>query len=191
MGSFATNQELADFLQIDVGKLRAGTAALMLRMATAAIQGATGQKIEQVIDDEIVLEGNWTAELELPQRPVTAITAIQVEGEAALAIGDFKFTREGKITRLDGGDWGGDGAHVTVTYTHGYEQIPDVIRGVCWAAAARAYANPTGAVREDIGEGYVVRHAEGQGAAVWITEAEAEQLSDFGAESTGTIRVRS
>jgi hypothetical protein len=157
----ATAADLAAVLQLPVEELNAATAALLLESATAVVQAAAGgQRIVQVVNDEVVLdldEHDTSRYLDLPQRPVTAVSSVQM--------GDTTVTdwvaqlRRGRLWRSNG--WRSatllqhDGAPstVTVVYTHGYppgDQRLQLARGAVLGLAAGAYAAPAGAKQERI-----------------------------------------
>lgn len=148
--AFATEAELETYLGASV---TTDQATLLLNIATGLIQNETGQTLSAVAGDEIELRGNWTDRLWLPQRPVTAVSAITVDGIAAPA-GDYTWTPDGCVTIdcesqiINAGNrrgyWGGPGIIVAVTYSHGFTVIPDDIKGVCLALAARIQSAPNG-----------------------------------------------
>jgi hypothetical protein len=85
------------------------------------------------------------------------------------------------------GGWGGPKATVVVTYSHGYEVIPDDIKGVCLSAAARAFTspglvNPAGVESETI-DGYAVTYrsnmANGSTAGVTLAEDESRIVKRY------------
>ena len=149
----ATPEDLAALLQQD---LDASTAALCLEAATALVQAAAGQRILQVEDDEVVLLGGTSNYLELPERPVAAVASVSLDGtavSAGTASGTWRLS--GTTLYRDTG-WYSElyvPAAVTVTYTHGYptgHQALQLARHATLSLARAAYANPSGAAREQI-----------------------------------------
>lgn len=120
---------------------------LVLDLASGAIRSWTRQSFDYVEDDTISVSGNWDTILVLPERPVAAITSISVDAEEL----------DTDSWRLDGdvlyrtARWGGPKVTVEVVYTHGYEILPDDIRGFCLRLAARWLTNPQGLRTESIG----------------------------------------
>lgn len=99
-------------------------------------------------------DGPW---LELPQRPVTAVSSVQVNGQD---VAEWKQVGD-RLYRPYGWAWPsvdvipplapfGVLSTVTVTYDAGYATVPPVIAMVCINAAMRAFDNPTGVLRESI-----------------------------------------
>jgi hypothetical protein len=123
------------------------------------IQTVTGQRIVQVVGDVATIDvdatdcGLW---LYLPQRPVTAVTAVSV-GVTAVVDYVAELSR-GRLWRAYG--WRsatlpryGMPSTVTVTYTHGLvagDQRLQTARQAALALASSAYSNPSGATREQI-----------------------------------------
>lgn len=99
-------------------------------------------------------EGPW---LNIPQRPVTRIASVEVNGQVVdgwSQVGD-------RLYRVYGWRWPsvdtipplaiyGLMSTATVTYDAGYDPIPQVIATVCVNAAMRAFDNPTGDLRESV-----------------------------------------
>jgi hypothetical protein len=152
----ATASDLASFLQQDVDT---ATATLLLEAATSVIQALTGQRIVQVTNDVVTLDVDqcdsslW---LHLPQRPVTAVSAVTI---GALAVTNYTVQlSRGRLWRAYG--WRlatlpiyDAPSTVTVTYTHGYapgDQRLQMARQAALALAGGAYVNPSGASREQI-----------------------------------------
>lgn len=148
-----TPLDLAAALQQD---LDASTANLWIEVATAVVQAATGQRILEVEDDEITLLGDTQSWLDLPQRPVTEVTSVELDGEtvtAGTATGTYR--RFGSRLWRDVG-WAAyacEPSTVVVTYTHGYAagaQELQLARGATIGIAKGGYTNPSGVAREAI-----------------------------------------
>lgn len=153
---FATAADLALLLQSSTTDV--ATAELLIESATAVIQAVTGQRIIEVVDDQVVLdldEYDGGGYLLLPERPVTAVSAVVV---GSTAVTDFSVQlRRSRLHRVAG--WSsastriGSPSTVTVTYTHGYpdgDQRLQLARSAALSLAAGAYVNPSGAIREQI-----------------------------------------
>lgn len=165
--TLASPSDLASFLQEDVDT---ATATLLMETATGIIQATVGQRIVQVIDDVVVLDleacdrSLW---LDLPQRPVTAVSAVMV-GATAVPSGDYAVQlSRGRLWRRTGWklattmSWLAPST-VTVTYTHGYpagDQRLQAARQAALSLASSAYANPSGATREQIDDYQVAYEA--------------------------------
>lgn len=183
MTAFATAEELASYMQID-GIDRA-SADLALNSATGAIQGACRQTFFAVIGDTVTLDG-YTNRLALPQRPVTAVTAVSLTdyygGPAYLAAaGSWRLSGSHLIRNGYGwgsaviNTWGYGGwpALVTVTYNHGYTTVPADVKDVCLKLAADRFLNPQGLESEQVDD-YSYRTHRGTGKA---TTADFDDLA--------------
>jgi hypothetical protein len=116
----------------------------LLDSASAAIRRFTGQTLSEVTSDIVTLEPVNRDTLILPQRPVTAITALTVLG---VAYTNYRFESNGLIhngatpTTSQGVFWS-NGA--TVTYNHGYAETTDEfkdIRTICMEMTDRALSS--------------------------------------------------
>ena len=125
---------------------------MLLELATAAVQAAAGQRLVEVTDDVVELAGKAESVIQLPERPVTSVASVEINGHP---VTDFAL-RGFRLWRPHG--WVGANllnlvtSHVptavTVTYTHGYpdgHQELQFARQATLVAAARLHANPAGA----------------------------------------------
>jgi hypothetical protein len=112
-----------------------------VRMASDMARGYLRLTVTAVADDTVHLPGTLGARLALPELPVTAVTAVSVDG-TALASSGYAWRRSGLLLRRDGAGWGGPDAEVAVTYDHGWETVPGDLAAVVLAAALRLAPNP-------------------------------------------------
>lgn len=140
MANFADIGDVANFLQVAIATAeQQAAAALALTWATAAIKNYTGQEIELKEDQEITLDvPTGRRKLFLPELPVIEVSEVEEDGETLTVTDDYKLGQHGILHRV-GRCWAEGIQIVTVTYTHGREEIPDDIVAVCTRAAARAY----------------------------------------------------
>lgn len=194
MAAFADLEDVATYLAVDESTLDADQVELLLDIASNAIRDeAGGQVIEQVTDDQIELRGVWAPDLWLPQFPVTAVDSIAVDGNE-LAATSYRFSSDGRVTRypgagineapLDGPDgtgpchWGGPDLLVAVTYTHGYEEIPPSVKGICLDLVKRAIRTPdAGAIIQETVASYSVSYS--REAASTLTKGERRRLRAY------------
>lgn len=138
--TFASNEDLADYLHCSVDDLDLGAASVALLAADAAIRAYTGQTLSYVEDDEITLDGPGTNALLLPQLPVVEVTSVEVDGEA-LEEEDYTIDLDAGIVKRDG-SFGSAHQSIGVTYTHGFqpgETALDDLRVVGTTVAGRVY----------------------------------------------------
>jgi hypothetical protein len=182
--TFATATDLATYLEQDSVDTASATQALEL--ATGAVQTYCGWRIlaETVTGLSLAPIGNLVA---LPTAYLTAVASVTEAGVPVSALG-FGWTTSGLLSRFT---FGGLSAvpwrfPVVVTFTHGYAPaaIPQTIKGVTLAAAARVYDNPTGLRSESAGDGQEVKSTGSSQsfAAAWLTDLEQEACRSFRAD---------
>jgi len=140
MGDFCAIADVSDFLQIEISDAdKVASCQRAITEATAAIRNYCRQYIELVEDDEHTFDvrpARWN--LLLPEVPVVEVSSVVEDGETLTADDDYQVDNSGQIWRVSR-RWTAGIQIVVVTYTHGYETIPDDVIGVCTRAASRAY----------------------------------------------------
>lgn len=141
--------DLADRLGVTFTTAQGIRAAALLADASAVVRNYTRQQFTVGTSTD-VLEATADQWLYLPERPVTAIISVGVGG-APLAVGAWQLQNDA-LYRYDGwgsrfygstGGWNQPDT-ITVTYTHGYAEIPDdIVRTVC-KLAETSWVNPQG-----------------------------------------------
>lgn len=150
--SFASPADLAAYLQIPAftpASAEETSAQLALDIASAVVVERTGQDFVAVADDTITLDTHYGEDIRLPQRPVTAVTAVVTRDRGATATTARTLNTDYEV-RGDRLRWVGIGTwpyEVTVTYSHGYAGIPDDVKGATLAVAAEIHSNPEGLSR--------------------------------------------
>lgn len=154
------------------GALDADAAELALRLASAAIRRYTRQAITFMENETVLLMGGERV-LKLPQRPLVVdgahpLAVVEIPDGSGIelpAVEERDFIRQGAelhrgnplyvTTRTMGwpfnrplGIWAD---RVRVTYSHGFEELPDDIVGVCVDLAAATLANPSRLRSEQVG----------------------------------------
>lgn len=131
--------------------ISAAIETMLLELATASVQAAAGQRIVAVTGDTVELLGTSDEWLRLPERPVTGVTAVTIDGDVVTNYA----LRKDSLYRSYGWrgaslEWGsGDlPTVVEVTYDHGYalgSPGAEFARSATLMVAAQMHANPTGA----------------------------------------------
>lgn len=124
---------------------------LAIEEASAVIKNYCNQKIEQVSDDTILLDGTGSTKLFLPELPVVSITSVKVDG--VLLDPTYYALAENGVLWRKYGVWTVGAQNIEVTYTHGYASIPEDIKGVCYRSASRLYQAQLKAKRQDFMSG--------------------------------------
>ncbi|MGA5635076.1 hypothetical protein [Streptomyces lydicamycinicus] len=189
--AFATAAELAAVTQAEVDTTAAD---LALRSASAIIRNWTRQAITRVDDDVATLRVISECDLILPQRPIVSVSRVRVN---SLALQDWvlsgdRLLRTGGWRRLPGTTTYPDPGLVEVTYTHGWDEVPDDVRAVCLDLASMSVTNP-GWLREtsDTIDDYQRRRvfaAESLGSGT-LSAAHREMLAPY-RRRIGTVATR-
>jgi hypothetical protein len=185
LGPLATRADVAALAGTDVSLVAPDRIDRLLEMASAAVRNWTHQSISLVIDDDVIVISDGTAELVLAERPVVEVSFAQVEDREP--VGDLSWDSFGHLRRRDGLPWGQRYDHVAVTYTHGWDPVPDDVAGLVAAKVAlflaATEANPsglskvqTGVISATYGNVAGTEAALGPGA---LTQAEKDALHDY------------
>lgn len=157
----------------------AGQALDPYEYASATVRSYCGRRFDYVQDDEAIIDPRPNRTAQLPESPVTAITSVQaympyggVWGWQSLTYpGGYGWIERGLIwdaaairptinpaiqTGWPEPTWPWLPGSLTVTYTHGFETIPDEITAIVLRLAAQVASNPLFMQSKKVGEdGYV------------------------------------
>ena len=166
----------ADFARVD----------LLLDLVAGMIRSYTGQRFDAVINDVVTVDASSSARLYLPELPVTGVVSVDIDGSALVAVDDYSWTADGVLTRTGcawWGSWWTCAPKVTVTYSHGYVEVPADIRAVCFAAVRRLWDQSvlSGVASESIGT-YSVSYSQttnGQGSGLFFGDVERYVLDRY------------
>jgi hypothetical protein len=142
MAAFATSSDLATRLKRSFSSAESDQADLLLAGATAEIRSLTGQWISEVADDVYTTDAPLSRVLWLPERPVTSVLSVTLDGEA---VTDFR-RRGSRLIRTD--PWATcEGVELVAVYSHGYsdeDERFDLARSSCMAMAGPYMSNAKG-----------------------------------------------
>lgn len=190
MANWFTLAELASRLQQDVDN---STGQLLADQACDAVRDEIGQVVDRVLADTVVLFGDASEVLVLPQIPVTNVSAVQFNTSPTVALtsAQYEWRAIGALrhvgvvaTQFTGAqyyDWP-FGVPVQVTYDHGYATVPNTIKAVALEAAAAAYLNPNMVATEALGGtlGYTATYPIGSPVGlVALTEEQKRRLDPY------------
>jgi len=165
IATLASVAELETFL--DRTLMDTDPAELALEIASSAVADYLNQTLMLVEDDEAIIDGNGTELLMLPQVPVTEITKIEIDG-TEIDSDYYSYNAKGMV-KLKGKKFPKSLANVTVTYSHGYTNIPYAIRGVVLSIAARILDTNPAVKQESIG-GYSVSYSNSSAGLLAIEQ---------------------
>lgn len=111
----------------------------LLSAGSRAFRRETRQHISRVVDDTVTLDPEGSTVLLLPELPVTAVTSLTINGVAVDVAG--LWSEKGIIRRSAA--FPRTFRSVQVTYTHGYDPIPeDVAEAVVDYVITRGLSTP-------------------------------------------------
>lgn len=155
MPALATTTDLANYLQRS--DVPAGTATLALDGASQLVRTYCGWQLDQVTET-LHAFGAGTQVLSLPTLHLTAVAEVRLAGEvlvqatvdegAPFAAAEYVWTVAGQLVRPASWD---RFAAVEADVTHGYSPVPDDVRVVVLAVAARLVSNPDNLRQEVVG----------------------------------------
>lgn len=169
MADLATVDDLAAFVQSTLDPADPSP-ALYLSIASGMVRDYLQQDITQTVDDVVYCDPISGAYVELEQLPVASVSLLETttDGLTWTAADPATYTvsrRLGMIAAKPGCgvQWPSDPESWRVTYTHGYETVPDTIKAVCLGVAARGFSSPVGVDMERIGQRQVKYALESAG----------------------------
>jgi hypothetical protein len=203
---FATNAEFAARLGLTLTTDEQNRADTLLALASGIIQQEMKQTIEQVVDDTLTMRSVYGERIRLPQRPVTAVSEVTLtpEGGTPTTIGaDTYYLDCDEIVRASfpvkyqqffsdwTRGWLGPLWQIAITYTHGYETIPEVVKAVCMEMVVRVWVNPGSVARETVGNtSTVYDNMRFSPTGLLLTDSERTQLNKALRRTSGTITLR-
>jgi hypothetical protein len=160
MAMYATVSELASFLKQD---LDTSTATLALTIASDLFADRANTRFESNSATYSVasIDGTANYRIYLPHTPVTAVSAVRVNG---VAITDY--TRIGNVLyRLIGFgfQWAFPPDLIEVDYTYGETVVPDKVKGAVLETAGAIYSSPDITVVSEQIDDYSVKTAANAG----------------------------
>jgi hypothetical protein len=158
MGAYATAADLTSRISLDGGTAPAdGVQETLLADAAAAIDAYCRHDFLKHSGASVTVVGNGLDEILLPVRPLLAISAASIDGEA-LDAGDLA-ALSFKSYGLVAGVYFPKGADVTFVCDWGYNAPPEAVRRACVTLASRNYRHR--AMREKVAEGMRSQSVDG------------------------------
>lgn len=164
MVQYATATELAGYLQEDVDTY---TATQVLTLASGQFSQAACTWFAATSATYVTMGTRCTA-IALPFRPVTAVTAVRINGVSVTGFTLVKNT----VYRVTG--FGTSCVippdEIEIDLTHGYTSVPDDVKAAVLETAAAAYSVPVAAVVGESIDDYQVRYSA-SGGGVQLTQS--------------------
>lgn len=207
LSNFATTDDVAALLQRDLTAQELVWSNRLLTQASDVVRRYTRQTLNFVAGDTVTLPGNWDNILTLPQRPITAVNSVLINGSAPTSysvwktLDDVLYISTGAYQpdfgvllwggnalwgpagsnsgpQATGATWQGPAANITINYDHGYTSIPGDIVNVTAGLVAMAVASPVGVEQEKVG-GYQVKYSRSETGAMRLTDSDKEALNFY------------
>lgn len=155
--ALASVPDLAAYLQ-DTLDPEDASALLQLRLASGKVRDFTHQRIDYVEGDTVILTPSERGRAFLPELPIVgAPTAVEVSTDGGTTWAPLaSWTLDYETGELaDASTWPYRATTAPsswrVTYSHGFQEIPDAIQGVVLELAASALNTPAGIELERVG----------------------------------------
>jgi hypothetical protein len=176
IGPFATATEFCEFTGIpipsDLSRLQS-----QLLMASSVMRSYCDQTLSFVTGDQITVYPTASTFLSLPERPVTEVDGVLVDGAPFTAYYIVpRGLRSGSVAS-PGSAWT---RGATVTYSHGYAETDpqfSVLRTICIESAARAFTMNERSASEAMGS--TLMESAGYSPEVFLTQGEKQTLREF------------
>lgn len=157
----------------------AAYASTLLDKATSLIQGETRQTLTAVSGDV------WTGlavprdgSVRLPQRPVTNVSSVTLDG-TFLPSSQYAVDGGTGILHYWGGSYSSHPVQMTVTYDHGYTEIPGDLSAICAEMVWGQINNPQGLRQFALGDYSGTFAGNDAGVGMTLTPDQLRQLRRY------------
>lgn len=174
MAAFATHSDLATRLGIVLSGAEQTRATALLGLASDVIRRAARQDIDQ--NTSTITVRGAAGRVLLPQRPVISVDTVTLDGTTQ------DFTLDGDYLA---GYWSGQ--DLEITYTHGFDPVPDAIKAICLEAVTRVWVNPGNAAQEAYGS---ERVSHGASSGLLLTDEERRAVRDVVRRGSQAVDIR-
>lgn len=153
----ATPADLGTYLQGDPIEDTDATALLMLRQASAKVRDFTHQFLSRVDDEQIIRTPSERGRVFLPEFPILSVSAVESSTDGGTTWAPImSWTLDFETGELvDTSRWPHHATRAPsswrITYSHGYDYIPDGVQAVVLDVAARTMETPIGVELERVG----------------------------------------
>lgn len=173
----AEPEDLAEVLGVPADNVRLVAA---IRKASSRFRGQVRWPVSEVKDVTVTLDGNGRRSLRLPVREVTACAVILrgaggASGTPLVDGVDFEWSTDGILDRL-GGLWPDRRRAVIVTYTAGFEIVPDDIQEAVLDQAEAMFNGRRGLSSKQVGG---ITESYGSVEAVGVSEQWARAVAAY------------
>jgi hypothetical protein len=198
MAELASIDELEARLRVEFDAAEKDAAKKLIELASGLVQRAARQTIAEVKDDELRMRGSREFAIRLPERPITSIKSVTLDG-TELNADDFYIDgadlvrRRGTVADISDGSrcligWGNPDVEMMVVYTHGWalKDIPAAIKAVVLESVTRVWVNPGAATQERYGS----EAAEYRATGMTLTKDERRTVREAVRVGSGSVPIR-
>lgn len=153
-----------------------------LRAASRRFRGAVGHEVNLVTGDVVTLDGNGRESLLLPVWPTTAVSSVLLDGDELVEGTDFSWSDAGMLRRLGCYHWPDKLRCLTVTYSHGWDPVPEDIQEAVIDQARTMFTVPAGIQSKAVGGQSVTF---GSTAAVGVSDQWAKAVLRHSVRTAG------
>ena len=121
-----------------------------LAAASSRFRGAVRHPVTFVADDVVTVDGNGRESVILLAAPVTEVASVKLDGVALVEGEDFSWSADGFLRRVTG-CWPDRLRCIEVTYSHGYQVVPEDIAEVVIDQARALYTVLPGVQTRQVG----------------------------------------
>jgi hypothetical protein len=200
---FATADDLATRLGLDLSDAERIRADRLLELASGLIQDAARQTIELVAGDVLTLPGTNDETIHLPQKPVASVEQVTIDGVPLVEGTDWYLDGNVIVRRsrrlLSGGiadqqlvPWAGfgwPGQTIRITYTHGYAEIPESVKAICLEAVVRVWVNPGAVAQERAGDSSTLYTTAGAPSGLLLTDTELRAIRRLFGRKASSVAI--
>lgn len=155
-----------------------------LRAASRRFRGAVGHEVNLVADDVVTLDGNGRESLLLPVWPTTAVSSVLLDDEELVEGTDFSWSDAGMLRRLGCYLWPARLRCLTVTYSHGWDPVPEDVQEAVIDQARTMFVVPAGIQSKAVGGQSVTF---GSTAAVGVSDQWAKAVLRHKVRTAGDV----
>jgi hypothetical protein len=160
----ATVADLAGHMQVDPGTLPANAATVLDQVSAIVRKQAKNQFVRRTTT---LRRTPFEGVIRLPLRPVVSVDAVTRDGAPV----EHDWDEETERLFVSGCE------RVSVTFTHGYMEVPGDVVAVALTAAQRVLSNPNDLRQETVGAVSVTYAAETIGAS--LSQADRDLLARY------------
>jgi len=209
VAQFASSDDLAARLGQTLTEDEVARADTLLELASGIIVDEAKQEIE-LGSTTFTRRSVYGDRFRLPQRPVVSVDEVQLalldnaaevipatswylDGDEVVRVGSMPSVASEMYFGHSGRGWLGPSWSLTVTYTHGFEEIPPAIKALTLEMVVRVWVNPGSVAQEGVGDTstlYYYASNTPDASGLLLTRVEARMLKKLFGRPSSTVTLR-